>query len=225
MNIRSKGQYFALTLSFFIISLSFIYAMRIARAVTVFAPTVFRFLISEEENLTVSVNTADINGGAAYLWTDNGKTSVVFDCYLSEEKAKTAKEFLEKKKIRAAIYDKEIDTLYLKTKEEKRQKKEVCVTLERVKNCIEVLDGLAKQAEAGDYTQERLKEGLNVVKTVLNGVARNNAVCFENITARCKDTAENITSICKDIVFAKDIRYCKVSLCDAYIQFCDQFSI
>ena len=225
MTIRCRCKILAVLLSLFVVFVSLFYAASLTFATTVFLPMNFQFLISDEQNITVSKSAVDINGGASYLLNINGKTAVVFDCYFSQEKIESAKSFLEKKDVRAGVLTKKIDTLYLSTKLAKSKKEEIKTTLQNLKNCIEVLDGLAKQAETGDFTQERLKQSLCVVEMVLRGMAKSDDNFFESIVIACKKNAENIALIRSDIVFAKDIRYVKVSLCDHYIQFCEQFSI
>lgn len=215
MVIRRNLKWIALTCSLLLIVSAFVYASSIVNATEVFRPKTFRFLLSAETDLTVSANTAELNGGAGYILEQKKKAMVVYDCYLSEESAFAARKNLQNKNIPVTIYTRSLETLYLKTQREKKQAKKIVGYLNTLNGCIETLDVLIKGAETGAFSQERLKECLRVTELVLYALQ----------SESCKNCAEFLTKIRSDIVFAKDVRYVKVALCDEYIRFYQQFSL
>ena len=225
MTIRRKFRVLVCLLCFSFVGSAFVYANRISRAVTVFYPVRFRFLISDERSVEVSTLTANAYGGAGYLLGEKGDYCVVNDCYLREEQAENVKTALEKKGVKTKIYTKEVEDLYLLSKAEKSKRKEILGTLQMLKNCIEILETFAKGAQNGEFTQERLKDGLLPTQLVLQRIAKKYEKDFSQLSKKCEEIAEQIARIRSEIVFAKELRYAKVSLCDGYICFCQQFSL
>ncbi len=215
MIFRRKVKCLALICSFLLIVSACVYARAIVNATEVFHPKTFRFLIAAENDLTVSTNTADLNGGAGYILEREKKVAVVYDCYLSEANALAAQENLQKKNVPVTVDSYSLETLYFKTQREKDQIKEIIGYLNTLNGCIEALDALSKGAETGEFSQERLKECLQVTELVLCALP----------TEKCKNCVELLKKIRSDIVFAKDVRYVKVALCDEYIRFYQQFSL
>lgn len=223
--IRRELQFLTVFCSLLIIFVSFVYANQITRAIKIYSPVSFRFLLSNEKTFAASINTADCNGGAVYVMQQGGKAEVVYDCYFNGEKAISVQNRLRKKGVQTKIYEKEIQTLYLKEKTEKKNKAKILGILQTVEDCIFVLDELIEKAETGDFSQDRLRDSLQVVQKVLFGVSKNKTYPFSEIAKICMDCEKELARMRSEIIFAKELRFVKVALCDGYIRFCENFSL
>lgn len=85
---------------------------------------------------------------------------------------------------------------------------------------------MANKAETGEYTQQTLRRTLSSVGGVLSCLAEENSGgIFTDISACAAQASLMSEEIIRGTIYAKDIRYLQVYLCDSYLLLASEFSI
>lgn len=214
---RKKRLAFASVLSALIVGLGFFYAGWIRDASFAERNEVFYFLVSNEEHVQASAENAYLSGGAGYVLTSGENVCAAYACYFTESGAERAQKNLADRNLSASILRAGGATLYFRFKREKANAKNIEAAFNAAYSCARILGDLADGAETGVYTQEALKELLGETNRVIGALSDSSSSYAPALSAAFSDTRRKIEEISGGIVFAKDIRYAQLRLCDGYL--------
>ena len=223
---RKKAFILAGILSIATVISGFFYAHALIGAVKVNVGESFYFLISEEENVAASAEEVYLDGGAGYVMSRGRTNYAVYSCYFTETDAKTVRNNLNDKDIPASVIEESVSVLYLKKRSEKQNAEKLSGCFSTLSSCIHLLYDMANKAEAGEYTQQTLRRTLSSVGGVLSCLAEENSGgIFTDISACAAQASLMSEEIIRGTIYAKDIRYLQVYLCDSYLLLASEFSI
>lgn len=222
---REKRLVFISALSALIVGLGVFYAGWIRGATSVEQNGAFYFLVSNEEHVQASAENAYLSGGAGYVLTGGENVCAAYACYFTESGAEQAQSNLAERGIRASVLRAGGATLYFKSEREKANAKHVKAAFNAAYTCARLLGDLADGAETGVYTQEALKELLWETNRAIGGLRAAALNCVPTLSAAFSDVYKKIEEIAGGIVFAKNIRYAQLCLCDGYLLAAREFSL
>ena len=179
----------------------------------------YYYLVSTSKNVSASTKNAYFQGGAGYLLENDGKKYAVYSVYDTLTKAERSRENLSERNLEVKTLRIKTGDVYLKGKN-RRKKAEIRRVLETLSISATILSDLSRGAEDGRYSQSRLREMLEVVKGSLNAFKKG-----EFVYDYAKEGRQKIEKMQEGIVYAKDVRYVEVLLCDCYQKFCAKFPI
>lgn len=223
---RRKGFLLAGILSVSAVLSGVFYARTLTEMQVVDLTQTFYFLVSEEENATVSSQSIYLSGGAGYVLKRGGENYAVFSCYFTPTDAKIVRDNLAAKKISASVLTESGGCLYLKKNSEKRNAKKLKGCFNTLNESIRLLYDIAAKAETGEYTQQKLKSLLSETSGVLFCLSKENPDgMFTDISVCASNAAQRLSEISRSTVYAKDIRYVQIYLSDCYLLLSSDFSL
>lgn len=198
-----------------------VYANELKGCAEVYVGARFYFLTAADKHVAVGAMGAYLDGGAGYVMEKSGREYAVYACYFSLSEGERAQNNLHNKGKKTNILCLPYENLYFKTAEEKREQDFIIGGLHALYACIGALGKAASALEDGRCTQESAKAELKAHATVLHGLQRTgifSATLLQEAEETLKESGDNI-------VFAKDVRYAQLLLCDAYCGAADQLSL
>lgn len=221
--LKRQCRFFIALLCGAIFMFSGVYAVQISSMQQTHVGERFYFLVSSSDlSVEAAVQVAYVNGGAGYLLQDEKNELAVYHCYFRLTNATRAQQELSKRGVDVCVYEKTVLKLYYKTKRQKQLAPQVEGYLHLLKGGYLTLFQLAKGAENGDFSQESLHECLGVTSSALQGLKTNKFALKSPRIAGIFDLLEQMKS---SVIFAKDLRYVAVALCDEYLKVSTHFSL
>ena len=206
-----------MVLSALIFCIGAIYALEVLDAVIIAGNKTFFFLVSDEEHVEASAENVYLDGGAGYVLASGKNVYAVYACYFTDSDAQNARKRLSEAGNAVEVVSVKENALYLKTAREKAFLAEIKSLLNVCYSGIRLFGELAAGAESGKYTQESLKEILNATASVLSAKLRDSTKICASLEDAIKEAYVRLETVVSGIVFAKDLRYMQILLCDGYL--------
>ncbi len=210
-----------LTLFFIVI---FSYTIIFQRTLKLSVSQEFYFLVSNSLHVEVSAELVKLEGGAGYLLEKEGREYAVFSVYLNREEGERAQKSLIKEGKQVALFSKKSDILYLKTREEKKNKNDYLGAFQCLHACMEVLDQEISRLDKG-ATQESSKRILNKLTSLFSFMEKKYNRIFPDFSIICRDADVYLNNIIKNIVYVRDLRYLLCDLSVKYLHLAQEFSL
>ncbi len=201
-----------------------LYAAQLKNAETAGKTRTFYYLVSDETHMQAGAYFTEFNGGAGYLLTHKDKSYTAYAVYLSEEKARQARQAVVSVGDKVSVLSVTSTKLYFKSKSQK----------ENAKIYLSALDTL--YAELGVFydTVALLDEGKTQesVQRLLQGAARRFSVLasshekiYPSFAAVCVRATVRLKSYENETLYAKELRAELCGLCKEYLGLCAEFSL
>lgn len=175
----------------------------------------FHYLIIPTENVEVGVFNAQLDGGAGYTLNVNGKARVALSVYTDEQDGQNVCASLQSTGEQCELITLGVDALYLKSRAEKRNERELVGAFQTFYNCLTILEQEIFRLDKG-ATQESSKRILSKLKAQLTFLGKQYSSSFAKYAALCAEMAGRISEILKKEIYAKDLRGV---LCEASYEF------
>ena len=182
---------------------------------TISVSKTYYFLVRDCEDTTASAVAGQIyfSGGAGYIQEAGGKSAVVLSCYFTENDAQFVRSSMAEKGVEVAVRKLSAKDFSLSGS--------ACAERSRLLSNAETANGLERTAVSQDEARAAVRGVYKALKGLREGNAgglydRWNAALYQT-ERRARETAEGI-------LFAKDLRYLQVQLCDFIVNFSDYFT-
>ena len=170
------------------------------------------FVAMGAESVETCVLDVTKNGGAGYLLDDGKDTLVALSVYFSKENAESVwvknKDYYDD----LQTLSKPCDTLYLKTRAQKRNGEKIKTDFETVYESAVYLSDVVLSLDNG-ATQESVKRTANALREKLEIFAQ---ICVTPLKEPCEQAATGLKDATKGIVTSANLRYVLCQLCDGY---------
>ena len=202
----------------------FTYAQVLLRVKKIDITTGFFYLVREESNVEVAVEFVKLEGGAGYLLRQNAKDYVVLSVYLKEKDGIAVQTMLADKGEHTQLLYIGANTLYFKTRKEKKNAALYVGALQIMHSCMEVFNCVITMLEDG-ATQESVKRILFPLSSQFEYLAKEYENVYPDFSAVCYYFAEIINEYCAEILFVSDLRYVLCLMAEEYLSLASAFSI
>ena len=172
----------------------------------------FHYLVVNTENVEVGVFNAQLDGGAGYLLDVNNTECVALSVYTNEKDAHNVCAALQSVGEKCVLVTLGVDSLFLKTKEQKRNEREILGSFRTFYACLSVLEREIFRLDKG-ATQESSKRILSQLKAQFTFLGKSYSSIFSTYAKLCNKTAKRISELLSSEIYVKDLRniLCEVS--------------
>ena len=221
---KKKRFFLGIVCIILIAALVFVAIFPFIRSQKVYIGHQFHYLIVNTENVEVGVFNAQLDGGAGYLLNVNGKECVALSVYTNEKNGKAVCDSLQKSGERCALITLGLDSIKLKTREEKKNRQQIIGAFQSFHACLSVLEQEIFRLDKG-ATQESSKRLLSKLKAQFSFLEKQYSSVFSSYAILCSQTSEGISEILKGEIYTKDLRSVLCEASYGYICLGKSFSL
>lgn len=186
----------------------------------------YYFLVRDCEDTTASAVAGQIyfSGGAGYLLKTGGESSIAIACYFSLQDAERVRDRMAEKGVETGI--KHLSSQDFSVSGSVcAQKNRMLSNAETAETCAKLLYDTANGLERTDASQDEARAAVRSVYKVLKGLREGNGhAVYSEWNRALSDAEKRARETAEGILFAKDLRYLQVQLCDFIINFSDYFA-
>lgn len=195
-----------------------VYAFVLQQSDSVWVGKTFYFLLSKNVHVEAGAYEAQQNGGAGYLFSENGKEYVALSVYLDGEiGASVAKELQD-----VVLVEKSVGQFHFTTKREKKNHLQYVSAFDCLYAYVSILEREIFRMDKGG-TQESSKRVLNLLKRQFSFQRKKYQALFPDYAKLCDAATERLSKITDGVVLLKDLRYLLCYLADGYVQLSSRF--
>ena len=212
----------AVIVSFFIISVSLIFAYLLKNATCVAHSQTFYFLVSVSTHVEAGAYEVAQKGGAGYLLCTDERAYVAFSVYFTETESKSAQKNLRQDECK--IVTKTAGNLYFKSYKEKQNASRIVDAFSCLRSCMDLLNKESVRLANG-ATQESSGRILKSLQKQFSYLGKKYETCFSDFSTMCKNAANALNTVMESTIYVKDLRKTLCSLCDEYVRLAGKFSL
>jgi hypothetical protein len=181
----------------------------------------FYYVVANSPHVQASTYTVELEGGAGYPVENNGTYYAAYAVYFSMDKAKEVALNLKNMGNAVKIVESGEQTLYFKSREEKRAKGKIINALDNLYACMLRLQGEIERLERGATQSSSKNKILSIVETMRFLAGANSGI--GEYAQTCSVSAERLEGYARGVILAKDLRFelCKWS--ELYVRTCEIF--
>lgn len=193
---------------------------------TISVSKTYYFLVRDCEDTTASAVAGQIyfSGGAGYIQEAGGKSAVVLSCYFTENDAQFVRSAMAEKGVEVSVRKLSAKDFSL-SGSACAERSRLLSNAETAETCAKILFDTANGLERTAVSQDEARAAVRGVYKVLKGLREGNAGgLYDRWNAALYQTERRARETAEGILFAKDLRYLQVQLCDFIVNFNDYFT-
>ena len=176
----------------------------------------------KEQSVSVSVQDVYTGGGAGYALNHGGKCYVVLSAYPTQAEAKTVQNLPQNKQKDMQIVALQVNTLYFNTKSERAVKESIQRGVRTLLNCIDILYQTANAIDTAQYTQRQAQGILREVHRTVSALQKDAPWQIGELLLQA---GQKCMQTLQGIIYAKDVRYLQIHLCEGIYSLQNVFSL